>query len=93
MLEGKEVDVAIGKIGHLSLDINDKLEVELAVSAKVDLYSEIVKLTKKTGTPVDDAAAAFLGKIFGRTSEEVLAHVAAVGVAADVPAAPAIPGN
>ncbi len=78
MLEGKEVDVAIGSIGHISLDINDKLEVELAVSAKVDLFAEVVKLAKKSNTQIDDAAAKILGSIFNRSAEEVLAaHAAA----------------
>lgn len=77
MLEGKEVDVNIGKIGHVSVDINDKLELEVALAAKIDLYAEIVKLTKKTSTPIDDAAASFLGKLFGRDPVVVLAEVAA----------------
>ena len=76
MLEGKEVDVKIGNIGHVSVDINDKLELEVALSAKVDLFAEIVKLTKKTDTQIDDAGAKLLGSLFNRKPEEVLAAVA-----------------
>lgn len=69
MLEGKEVDVEIGKIGHASLDVNDKLEVEVAVSAKIDLLAELHKLAEKSGTKLDDVVVAALEKLVGKAPE------------------------
>lgn len=66
MLEGKEVDVALGSIGHASLDINDKLEVEVAVSAKIDLLAELHKLAEKSGTKLDDVVVQAIEKLLGK---------------------------
>lgn len=66
MLEGKEVDVKIGEYGNASVDFNDKGEVEIAVSIKVDLVEEAKKLAAKTGTPVDDKAIEWLAQLMGR---------------------------
>ena len=66
MLEGKEVDIAIGSIGHASVDLDDKGNVEVAVSAKVDLIAFCEEQAKKTGTQLDDAFVATLKKLVGR---------------------------
>ena len=66
MLEGKEVEVPIGNFGSASLDINDKLEVEVSVSAKIDLLAELHKLAEKTGTKLDDAVVDAISKLVGK---------------------------
>jgi hypothetical protein len=81
MLEGKEVDVKLGSIGSLSVDLTPDLHLEVAVAAKVDLYAEIVKVAAKTKTPIDDGAAAFIGKMFGRDPAQVLADAGAAAAA------------
>lgn len=60
MLEGKELDVKIGEYGAASVDVTGELNLEVAVSLKVDLIAEIEKLAAKTGTPLDDAAIAWV---------------------------------
>lgn len=77
MLEGKEVSLDLGGLGKFEVDLNDKLELELTLVAKVDLFKEVVKLAKKTDTKIDDSAAELLGKLFGRKAEEVIAAVQA----------------
>jgi hypothetical protein len=66
MLEGKEVDVAIGNIGHASVDLDDKGNLEVGLSAKIDLLAELEKIAAKTGTQLDDAFVATLKKLLGR---------------------------
>lgn len=66
MLEGKEVEIPIGSIGKASVDLNDKGELEVAVSAKVDIVAELEKLALKTETKLDDAFIATLKKLTGR---------------------------
>lgn len=66
MLEGKEVDVALGSVGRASVDINDKGEVEISVSAKIDLLGELHKLAAKSGTKLDDVVVAAIEKLLGR---------------------------
>lgn len=66
VLDGKEVEGKIGNVGAYSVDINDKGEVEVAVSAKIDLLAEIEKLAAKSGTKIDDAVVGFLKKLLGK---------------------------
>lgn len=66
MLEGKEIDVALGSIGHASVDIDGKGVLEVAVSAKIDLFAEIEKLAAKSGTKLDDAVVSALKGLLGR---------------------------
>jgi|KBSSwiStaDraftv2_1062776.scaffolds.fasta_scaffold6519531_1 hypothetical protein len=66
MLEGKEVEGKIGEIGEYYVDLNDKGEIEVAVSLKIDLVKEAKKLAASTGTPIDDTAIAWLEKLMGR---------------------------
>lgn len=56
MLEGKELVQKLGEYGEASLDVNENLDVELAVSAKLNIIDELEKLVKKTETPYDDKA-------------------------------------
>ena len=46
-LEGKEVDVKIGSIGSVSVDITPDLHLEVALSAKIDLFGEMLKMAMK----------------------------------------------
>lgn len=57
-LEGKELDVKLGEYGSAFVDVNDNLEVEVGLSAKVDIVKELEKLAAKTKTPYDDKAVA-----------------------------------
>ena len=66
MLDGKELEVAIGEYGSASVDVTDKGVVELAVSVKVDLLAELKKLAAKTSTPIDDAAIAWVEGMLGK---------------------------
>ncbi len=63
MLEGKEVEKKIGEFGSASLDVTPELKLKLEVSVEVDLVAEAKKLAAKTGTPIDDAAVAWLEKL------------------------------
>lgn len=60
MLEGKELDVKIGEYGAASVDVTGELQLEVALSLKVDLIAEIKKLAAKTETPIDDTAIAWV---------------------------------
>lgn len=62
MLEGKELEYKIGEYGSASVDVNDSLEVEVAVGIKVSLIVELKKLAAKTNTQLDDQ---FLGVVEG----------------------------
>lgn len=66
MLEGKELEGKVGEFGGYSADLNDKGELEISLSVKVDLVAEAEKLAAKTGTPIDDQAIAWLKKLMGR---------------------------
>lgn len=56
MLEGKELVQKLGEYGEASIDVNDNLDVEISVSAKMNIVDELEKLVKKTETPYDDKA-------------------------------------
>ena len=70
MLEGKEVEVQIGRFGSAAVDVRSDLKVVASVSFEVDLIAEVKKLCEKTQTPIDDAAIAWLEKLV-RPSEKV----------------------
>lgn len=63
MLEGKELEGNIGKIGTYSVDITPQFKLKVAVGVEVDLVAELKKLAAKTNTPIDDAVAAWLEKL------------------------------
>lgn len=63
MLEGKELEGKIGNVGEYFVDANDKGEIEIGVSVKIDLLAEIKKLAAKSQTPIDDAAIAWIEKL------------------------------
>lgn len=60
MLEGKEVEGKLGSIGTYHVDVNQKGELEVGIGIKIDLVKELETLAKKTSTPVDDAAIAWI---------------------------------
>lgn len=66
MLEGKELEGQIGEFGGYAADINDKGQLEISLSVKIDLVAEAKKLAAKTATPVDDQAIAWLEKLMGK---------------------------
>jgi hypothetical protein len=63
MLEGKEIDTKIGEYGRASVDVTPDMKLRIEVAIEVDLVHEAKKLAAKTGTPIDDAAIAWLEKI------------------------------
>ncbi len=63
MLEGNEVDVNLGSVGHATLDIDGKGNLSVGLSAKINLVDELKKLAEKTSTPIDDAAIAWVEKL------------------------------
>lgn len=63
MLDGKEVDVPIGKYGHASLDIDDSGNVDIAIGVKINIIEAAKGLAAQTKTPLDDQAIAWLEKL------------------------------
>ncbi len=63
MLEGKEVDVKLGSIGNLSVDVTPDLHLDVQVGVKIDLLAELKKLAAKTQTPLDDTAIAWVERV------------------------------
>lgn len=70
MLEGKELEGNIGKIGSYSVDITPQFKLKVAVGVEVDLVAELKKLAEKTKTPIDDAVAAWLEKLAAAQPQE-----------------------
>lgn len=66
MLEGKEFEKQIGDYGQVSVDVDAKGIVEVAVGLKIDLIAELKKLAAKTGTTLDDQFLAVVEKLLGR---------------------------
>lgn len=60
MLEDKEFEKNLGEYGSVSVDVTPQLEVEIALTAKIDLVAEIEKLAAKTKTQLDDKFIATL---------------------------------
>lgn len=60
MLEGKELEGKLGSIGSYHVDVNNKGELELGIAVKVDIIKELETLAKKSQTPIDDAAIAWI---------------------------------
>jgi hypothetical protein len=52
MLEGKELEKSLGQYGSAFVDINDQLQIEVGLSAKVDVMAEVRKLAEKSGNPL-----------------------------------------
>lgn len=70
MLEGKELEGNIGKIGNYSVDLTPQLKLKVAVGVEVDLIAELEKLAQKTSTPMDDAVVAWLKKLAAAQPQE-----------------------
>lgn len=70
MLEGKELDKKIGEYGSASIDVTPELKLKVEVAVEVDLIAEAKKLAAKSGTPIDDAAIAWLEKIVRSAAPE-----------------------
>lgn len=49
MLEGKEFDKMLGQYGEVSVDLDDKGVLAIAIGLKVDLLVELEKLAQKSG--------------------------------------------
>lgn len=60
MLEGKELEGKIGTVGAYSLDVKPSGEVELMVGAKINVLTLLEEMAKKTSTPLDDQAIAWV---------------------------------
>jgi len=60
MLEGKEAEGKLGSIGNYHVDLTDKGQLEVGLSIKIDLVQELENLAKKTQTPIDDKAIAWV---------------------------------
>lgn len=65
-LEGKELEGKIGNVGTYFVDADDKGNIEIGVSVKVDLIAELQKLAEKSGKAWLKAGADGLAKLLGR---------------------------
>lgn len=68
MLEGKEVEVALGKYGSASVDVTPDLKLVVAVQAQIDLLGELKKLAADTKTTLDDSFLATVEKLLAAKS-------------------------
>lgn len=66
MLEGKEVEGKIGTVGEYTVDVDAQGIVHAGVGIKIDLLEILSKLAAKTGTPIDDAAVAWIKTLLGK---------------------------
>lgn len=66
MLDGKELQGAIGNYGSYSVDVNDKGLVELGVAVKFDIIAELEKLALKSDNSIDDKMVAMIKSALGR---------------------------
>lgn len=66
MLEGKEVEGKLGSIGTYHADVNDKGELEIGIGIKIDIIKELETLAKKSKTPIDDAAIAWVKSLLAK---------------------------
>lgn len=69
MLEGKELEGNIGKVGNYSVDVQDTGEVEISVGIKVDLIAELRKLAAKTSNSLDDKAVDMIASLLNKKPE------------------------
>lgn len=54
MLEGKEFEKQLGQYGSVSVDVTPQLEVQVSLTAKLDIVAELQKIADKTKTPLDN---------------------------------------